>query len=56
MAEINKRRSNKQRSPDDNEIAHEVLDFFDTPYLTPSATRLMREISGNRGVITEESM
>jgi hypothetical protein len=43
-------------SPDDNELAHEVSDFFDTPYLTPSATRLMREISGNCGVVSEESM
>lgn len=39
---------------DDNELAHEVSDFSDTPYLTPSATRLMREISGNCGVVSEK--
>ena len=35
-------------------IQHTMSDFGDTPYLTPQATQLMREISRPMGYIDEE--
>ena len=35
------------------ELNHVVSDFADTPYLTPTSTQLMREISSNRDILPE---